>query len=433
MAERIESLLLAWCENPFATDARSRKQAAARIAELDIATELSTLIGNGRLEITKQLVLAVAHARAASGTPESELLASHELPRAVANALPRRIADYTRVAAAAGRAYTALGSIVGDAPAMNNLRRDVWAACFGASLRRALELQSVIRDHDVLILGETGTGKEGIARAIQAATPSMTVNTPAPHSAINAAALPDTLVESELFGHAKGAFTGATEMRAGRLRGASGGTFFLDEVGDLPRTTQVKLLRVIETNEVYPLGADVAYHVDVRYVAATHKNLEELVARGEFRQDLFERLAGNIIRLPPLRERREDVFAIADAFIESYVPGGSSKILGDAAHAWLRSPPARRYHWPGNVRELQNVLRDLMLGIDPTLKSTEDNAKAPRTAPLPNQIASCSATLAEVNGWYIERVLGMAEGNLSAAARTLGVDRGTLQRRRLRP
>lgn len=216
---------------------------------------------------------------------------------------------------AAGRCYRALAAVLGGSKRMNRVRRDTWAACFGDSLRSALDLERVIRDHDVLLFGETGTGKEAIARAIQLATPGGTDGAPAPMAAINAAAVPLTLVESALFGHIKGAFTGAQETRTGRLRTASGGSFFLDEVGDLPSTTQVKLLRVMETNEVFPLGSDSPETIDVRYIAATHKDLEAMVECKEFRRDLFQRMAGNVIRMPPLRDRPEDMIEIGTAFV----------------------------------------------------------------------------------------------------------------------
>jgi len=246
---------------------------------------------------------------------------------------------------------------------MNRVRRDTWAACFGESLRSALELERVIRDHDVLLFGETGTGKEAIARAIQLATPGPADGSAAPMAAINAAAVPDTLVESALFGHVKGAFTGAQETRTGWLRKASGGSFFLDEVGDLPSPTQVKLLRVMETNEVFPLGSDISEIVDVRYIAATHKDLETRVDRNEFRRDLFQRMAGNVIRMPPLRDRPEDMIEIGTAFIARYL-GDASVDHSRRIEAWLHSDGAVGYSWPGNVRELQNALRNMMLGLD---------------------------------------------------------------------
>ncbi len=148
------------------------------------------------------------------------------------------------------------------------------------------------------MLGETGTGKEAFARAVQLALPGGPDGRPAPSAALNAAAIPDTLVESALFGHRRGAFTGATEPRVGALRHAPCGTFFLDEVGDLPPHTQAKLLRVIETNEVFPLGADTPEPARVRYVAATHHDLERMIERGDFRRDLFGRLAGNVVPIP---------------------------------------------------------------------------------------------------------------------------------------
>jgi transcriptional regulator with PAS, ATPase and Fis domain len=316
---------------------------------------------------------------------------------------------------------------------MQRARHDTWAACFGDSLRLALDLERVIRDHDVLILGETGTGKEKFAHAMQTATPGGDDGQPAPSSAINAAAIPDTLVESELFGHEKGAFTGATDARIGRLRSADGGSFFLDEVGDLPQTTQVKLLRVIETNEVFPVGSDVSHSVDVRYIAATHKDLMGLVEARQFRRDLYERLAGNILTIPPLRDRPEDIVEIGKYFLESYAKRSRVEV-GEGIESWLSSSEARSYHWPGNVRELQNVLRNLMLGLPPQITSRhpdsgETTAATPGGTNIPASILAGTATFQELGDWYIRRVLDDNEGNLTQAARSLGLDRSTIRRR----
>ena len=424
------SLLRDALGNPFeASGPPAAAPMAAALAQLDLPALLDAALRRGDGGQASELALAAAHVQSLSGVEAGELLDETMLPRALARRLPHPRSAYVRVAAAAGRCARVLGTIRGSSPAIQRARRHAWAACFGDSLRQALELERVIHDHDVLILGETGTGKELFARAMQLATPGGEAGGPAPSSAINAAAIPETLVESELFGHAKGAFTGATESRVGRLRSADGGSFFLDEVGDLPAPTQTKLLRVIETNDVYPVGADTAYTVAIRYIAATHKDLERLVERGDFRRDLFERLAGTILRVPPLRERPQDIVEIGRHFAAAYLPEGESARRA-AIESWLRSREARNHSWPGNVRELQNALRNLLLGLDPGLRRGE--AEPARAAPrwgAPEPIRQFEATLRQVEDWYRAAVIARQSGNLSRAARILGVDRSTLRRR----
>jgi len=352
------------------------------------------------------------------------------LPPKVAHKLPRPVSDYRRIVMAAGRCFRALSAILGDSAAMQRTRHEVWAACFGNSLRHMLDLESVTRDHDLLILGETGTGKDAFARAIQDATPGGGDGHNAPRSTINAAAIPETLVESELFGHVKGAFTGASETRMGRIRSADGGSFFLDEVGDLPQTTQVKLLRVIETDEVQPLGSDTTFTVDLRYIAATHKDLEAMVDEGNFRQDLFQRLAGTVIRIPPLRDRPEDMVEIGMGFLRENLEATQDpdRYIG-AIRDWLRSPEARAPTWPGNVRELQNALRSLLLGMQPDIHGPGTREPAAGEQPdVPAGVREATWSLPTVKDWYVRRVLALADGNYTRAAQILGVDRSTVRR-----
>jgi DNA-binding NtrC family response regulator len=413
--------------NPFAgRSAASTEQAASTLDEIDLGAVLNASLRRGDSGAAGDLILAAAHAQSLAGVAGDSLLGDDILPRSLARRLPRPRTDYVRVAAAAGRCAGVLAGMRGTSQAMQRARRDAWAACFGESLRHALELERTIHDHDVLILGETGTGKELFARAMQLATPGGADGGPAPSSAINAAAIPETLVESELFGHARGAFTGAAESRVGRLRSADGGSFFLDEVGDLPSPTQTKLLRVIETNDVYPVGSDAAYSVVIRYIAATHKDLEGMVERGEFRRDLFERLAGTILRVPPLRDRAEDIVEIGRQIAAAYLPEGETTRRAEVER-WLRSGEARHHSWPGNVRELQNALRNLLLGLDPGLRRAGTSASAMSwTAPDP--IRRFEATLRQVEDWYRSAVIARSNGNLTRAARLLGVDRSTLRR-----
>ncbi len=435
MKERntLQPIINAWIGNPFATSQRARDAARRVMVRLDVGAALRPLVarGAGGIAQAKLAVLAYGHAQAHAnpGNPNAVLSAT-AVPREIARKLPRPLSDYRRIATAAARCSLSLASLRGESTAMNELRHAVWAACFGESLRHALDLERVIRDHDVLVLGETGTGKESVAHAIQAATPGGRSGGPAPGAAINAAAIPDTLVESELFGHVKGAFTGATEARSGRIRTSHNGCFFLDEVGDLPFTTQVKLLRVIETNAVYPVGSDAPHTVDVRYVAATHKDLAAMVEQGRFRGDLFQRLAGNVIRIPPLRERPEDIADIGRAFIESYLPETVRDEHMDTMSKWLQSDVAREYQWPGNVRELQNALRNLLLGLPAGIAQTAAVAPLRDQSPtVPAPIRAGTATMKTVTEWYLDRVLSVGGGNLTRAANTLGIDRSTVRRR----
>tara|TARA_R110002096_G_scaffold44526_13_gene120515 strand:+ start:101860 stop:103164 length:1305 start_codon:yes stop_codon:yes gene_type:complete len=428
MAPTFQDALTLWASNPFRlANPAKREQARQTLLQGPIAAELSRRVRKGDRVGAKTLILAIGQAQACGPDAKADdILQPAQLPASVLRELPRKRGEYVRVAAAAGRAYNALERILGSSAAMSRLRAEVWSACFGESLMHTLELEQVIRDHDVLILGETGTGKEAVAQVFLEATPGNANGAPAPQSALNAAAIPDTLVESELFGHGKGAFTGATEARLGRLRAAAGGTFFLDEVGDLPSTTQVKLLRVMETNEIYPLGTDTPHQADVRYVAATHKDLEAMVRSGEFRRDLFGRLAGITIRIPALRDRPEDIEEIGMGFLQNYSHSAGA-LDHEPVLRWLRSAQARNYHWPGNVRELQNALRNLMLGLAPGLNAV----RAPQTvsSEIPPAIVSGEATLARVEEWYVSRVIASADNNLTKASQTLGVNRSTLRRR----
>ena len=393
------------------------------------ASRVDRLLDEGALLEAECVVLAIGHAHACAHPDDpGRVLDAASLPARLDGRLPRKRSAYRRLALAAGRAYRALSAARGSSRTMREARSEIWAACFGESLLHALHLEPVIRDQDILILGETGTGKEVLAHAVMQSLPGPADGSPAPSSAINAAAIPDTLVESELFGHVRGAFTGARANRPGRLRAAHRGVFFLDEVGDLPLTSQVKLLRVIETNLVYPVGSDEPHDVDIRYVAATHRDLAREVQRGTFRQDLFERLAGNVIVLPPLRERPEDIVEIGMHCVAGYVPNPSLLSLADPIEEWLRAPVAQRYPWPGNVRELQNAIRNLLLGLAPDLE-VDAAPSVPVGSAIPTAIAEGRSTLEQVTSWYLSRVLERTGYNLAHAARILGVDRTTVDRR----
>ncbi len=426
---RLQRTLELAVRNPFEQPPGVWAEVCGRLLEARPAALISKELSRSDVGRAKQVILAVAHAQAcANPDAPKKVLADSQVSARLFKKLSSCRGDFLRIAMAAGRCFRALRSLAGGSRAMQQVRRETWAACFGRSLHHALVLENVVRDHDVLILGGTGTGKESIAYAIQEGTPGPPDGRPAPRAALNAAAVPETLVESELFGHVKGAFTGAAAARTGRIRSAAGGCFFLDEIGDLTTTAQVKLLRVMETDRVSPLGSDTAHPVAVRYVAATHQDLASMVAAGRFRNDLFQRLAGNVIRLPPLSERPGDIEEIGRAFVDRYAQGEAKEMDFSGVERWLKSPEARRYHWPGNVRELQNALRNLLLGLPAGIKAGRETSTA-GAAELPVSVRERTAALARVEDWYIRRVIEDTGGNLTRAAERLGINRTTLTRR----
>ena len=274
-------------------------------------------------------------------------------------------------------------------------------------------------DATVLIEGETGTGKELVAKALH----RLSRRARGPLVAVNCAALPETLAESELFGHAKGAFTGADKPRAGRFREADGGTLFLDEIGEMPLALQAKLLRVIQEGEVQPLGVDKPQSVDVRLVAATNRNLGELAAEGKFRSDLYYRLNVVPLGLPPLRDRREDVGTLAGHFLR-----GTGRKFSAEAMAFLE-----RYPWPGNVREMENVvarLKVLKPEGDFQLADLPQEIRGAQPLPAIPQNAATGvdlyAALGELEDRLIREALERSGGNRNQAAKSLGLNRTTL-------
>jgi two-component system response regulator HydG len=278
-----------------------------------------------------------------------------------------------------------------------------------------------------LVLGDTGTGKELVARALHHAGPRAA----GPFVAINCAAVPETLLESELFGHNRGAFTGATQARRGMFLEADGGTLLLDEIGELSPPLQARLLRVLESGEVRPLGSDGVRKVDVRIVAATHRPLSDLVNRGEFREDLYYRLKVLPIVVPPLRERGDDIRLLAEHFLakaRQRLPQAAVRGFASDAMAALLGHP-----WPGNVRELQHLVERLVVTVDKELV----DAATLRGALEPPREKSVQArawgeslpSLRDLEQQYIDHVLERTGGNKTKAAEILGIDPSTLHRR----
>jgi len=269
----------------------------------------------------------------------------------------------------------------------------------------------------ILVLGESGSGKEVLARAIHMESPRVD----GPFVAVSCAALTETLLESELFGHEKGSFTGAIARRKGKFEAAHGGTLFLDEVGDISQKLQLDLLRVLEDRKFHRIGGNDPIEVDVRIIAATNRDLRKAAHEGKFREDLFYRLNVIPITIPPLRERREDIPLLVESFVERLSVEMKKRIDGVSADA-MSSIMA--HDWPGNVRELRNILeRGAVVATGPVIQLSDlglpSKAEAP---PKPGTLAS----LEEVERRHVAAVLAHTGGNVSQSARILGIDRVTL-------
>ena len=297
----------------------------------------------------------------------------------------------------------------------------------GSGLRQvtAMVRQVAGRDTPVLLLGETGTGKEIVAQSLHMTSPRRS----GPFVAVNCGAIPETLIDSELFGHEKGAFTGAHATRRGRFERADTGTIFLDEIGELPQAAQVRLLRVLQSREIERVGGRDTIRVDVRIVAATHRNLEEMTATGRFRKDLLFRLNVFPIRIPPLRERREDIPALVHHFIDTKTREMHIPVRPGLADGALERLVA--YDWPGNVRELENVIeRALILSRGQPLDFVElDQAE---TSQAYHGAGDAIRPLDHVVAHHIRRTLAVSGGRISGAggaADLLGLHPNTLRYR----
>ncbi|MGZ8491586.1 MAG: sigma-54-dependent transcriptional regulator [Gemmatirosa sp.] len=293
--------------------------------------------------------------------------------------------------------------------------------------REALRMAETVAptDSTVLVTGESGTGKEVVARWIH----EQSARADATFASINCGALPESLLESELFGHTNGSFTGAVKDKQGLFQAAGGGTFFLDEIVETTTATQVKLLRVLQQREVIPVGATEPVPIDVRLIAATNRDLEEEVRRGSFRGDLYYRLNVIAIHLPPLRERRDDVPLLADAFLRrsAQLRGEEPKTLAPAALDALVA-----YQWPGNVRELENAMeRAVILTPGDVIAPTAlpEKITARKSEPLVAERTPTSPTLEAIERAYVCWVLQNEGGNKSRAAEVLGIDPSTLYRK----
>ncbi|HSJ12962.1 MAG TPA: sigma-54 dependent transcriptional regulator [Longimicrobiales bacterium] len=278
-------------------------------------------------------------------------------------------------------------------------------------------------DSTVLITGESGTGKEILARYIH----DLSERENGPFISINCGALPENLLESELFGHVKGSFTGAVRDKEGLLVAARGGTFFLDEVAEMSPALQVKLLRALQEREIVPVGATQTIDIDVRVIAATNRDLDEEIRRGTFRSDLYYRLNVITLHLPPLRDRTDDIVMLTEHFLRGHARSGRELRVDDAAFAVLQS-----YGWPGNVRELENAIeRAAILSRNGVITVETLPARVAEPAPLPlvSERAQENPTLELVERAYIMWVLQAEGGNKARAAEVLGIDPSTLYRK----
>jgi len=305
----------------------------------------------------------------------------------------------------------AQGAVVGSSPAF----------------RRMMTLVEQVADSSatVLIQGESGTGKELVASTIHARS----ARSRGPFIAVNCAALPETLLESELFGYEKGAFTGAAGRKEGRFELADGGTLFLDEVSDLSPVTQPKILRVLQEGEFERLGGTKSLRVDVRIVAATNQELAQMVREKRFREDLYYRLNVITLTVPPLRERREDIHVLAQHFLRVYSAKNNRRLEGFTDDAIRR---LEAYAWPGNVRELENVIeRGVVLARDALIDVADLPQEIAGATPLPEGVLSVriGTPLAEVEARLLEETLRATKGNKTLTAKLLGIDPRTVSRK----
>lgn len=326
-----------------------------------------------------------------------------ELAAAVRRALAK-LSARRRAAAAARRAAPASFGLVGESPALEKVFR---------AIRKAAATTAT-----VLISGESGTGKELIARAIHYSSQSSAAS----FVPVNCGSIPEGLLESELFGYVKGAFTGAAESRPGFFQAADGGTIFLDEVSETSLNMQVKLLRVLEDKQVYMVGARRPRKVQVRILASTNKNLPALVKAGRFREDLYFRLNVLTIPLPPLRERGDDVVLLIHHFARKFAEK-MDKPVPHFSHDVIQLLKAAI--WPGNVRELENLIHSLVVMVDGDTIDVADLPAMMRFS-VPRR-ADLTRSLAEVESDYVRDVLASLDGNRTKAARVLGIDRKTLR------
>lgn len=413
--------------NPFEARRDEERERAAReldvlIEEGGVAAVLETMLTQGMAAEATDLVLAIELHRDRERPTRAPVV-----PNDLVERLQLKKPDVEGLISSAKNARAALNGIAGSSEVMRRCKAEAWTCCFGESLSSALLYRRIFRRHHVVLLGESGTGKELFANAIQLGTaPAAEGVNDAPRVKVNCAAITESLVDAELFGHTKGSFSGATKDREGWIRSAHRGSIFLDEVGDLSLPAQAKLLRAIETKEVIAVGSDKPEAADARYIAATHRNLDALVQSNKFRRDLLFRLSGSVIRIPPLHERPEDIEETAIQLARETVDHAPELKAETTTRVtmWVRTPEFQAQSWPGNVRELRAAVQRVVLGLPPfppVPTTTEEGADAPVG------LRKGKWSLSRVKKWYVRRAL-TAAGSVAGAARALGVDQGTIRR-----
>ena len=299
------------------------------------------------------------------------------------------------------------------------------------AMKRILKLVERIAptESNILITGESGTGKEKVARLLH----FQSDRSRGPFVGVNAGAIPETLIESELFGHVRGAFTDAKESKRGFFEMSDRGTLFLDEIAEMSLQTQVRLLRALQDGEIRPVGGETTIRVDVRVIAATNKDLRRAMADGSFREDLFYRLNVFNLQIPPLRERTEDIPYLANYFMARFAERARKQVENLTRRAWGF---LMNYEYPGNVRELENAIERAVILCDGDTIRVRDlpadivERGIPRLmAGAPDSTYPVELTMAEVEERHIRRVIGHTQGNLSKASRSLGISRSTLWRK----
>ncbi|MBI4591713.1 MAG: sigma-54-dependent Fis family transcriptional regulator [Candidatus Rokubacteria bacterium] len=367
-------------------------------------------------ELESEVIVLTGHAEVPTAVEAMRLGAYHYLAKPCNDAELRELVAKAVEKTALRRENVHLKGVI--------TRRDPPPVVVGESqaIRQLLAAaeRAALTDSSVLIQGETGTGKELIARTVHLRSP----RADRPFISVNCAAMPDPLLESEFFGHTKGAFTGAVVTKVGLFEAADGGTLFLDEIGEMSAAMQVRLLRTLDSGEVRRVGTERTVHVNVRIVAATAKDLEREIAEHRFRADLYYRISTMILRLPPLRERRSDIPPLVHHFAGRPRRGRRPLNFSPAALERLV-----RYAWPGNVRELQNVIERLQLLNEGGEIRPEDLPAEIRATPAQGPDDPTRLSLAEVERLHVQRVLRATEWNKSQAARVLRVDIKTLNKK----
>jgi len=425
-----------WDINPYTNDTFVLRDTSARDLQKsygkDLSKAISCYIGNlHRVAINSddeelyealsvsgaQAYIAYGHYRSVNGG------ATIEIEEQINQWIRMHERNLDGVIAAAKRCDSNLNPtnknrlISGNSRSIKKLRESIWAACFGSSLTRAVHYRNLLRAENVLIIGETGTGKEGIARIIAESVFQKDGITQAEFRIVNAAAIPETLLESELFGHKKGSYTGALCDKHGIITEANKGTFFFDEIGDLPLRLQPKILRVLEKGLVRKIGEDKEVAVDVKFIGATHKALQKMVVDGQFREDLYHRFNGHIINTIPLRSLNEDdIIDIGENFISKNDSTSYRIIFRQVVREKYNG-----YEWPGNMRELGNVIRGLMLRGAVSQSIIIDRQRPEKNLiDIPDQLLRFNWSIDEVTKWYVKCVLNKHQ-NKSAAAKALGI------------